>query len=246
MRKLLLLITSVAVVCLTSAFSRHYSQNQRPAAETETATPVEDGVLTAQQKEHSKLYEEPYKSERKIRDVLLEKPGGLTAYRTACIFIPGKPMPSIVSELAEQADAIVTASFVSKFSQITANGTYVFTDYDLRIQEILKSNSGALRTDQIITVTRPGGKVLLYGQTATFTSLAFKPLLPGHRYLMFLTYLPATGAYRAVSHEGTFDITNTTVETLTEGTARGFEKELSAFLASVKVAVSSQKKGGAQ
>jgi hypothetical protein len=49
-------------------------------------------------------------------------------------------MPSIISELAETSDTVVIASFVSKSSQLTSTGTYIFTDYQLRTQEVLKDN----------------------------------------------------------------------------------------------------------
>lgn len=247
MRKLLLFITSIVVVCLISEPTSLQAFQQKPLETEEIATPIEDGVLTEQQKEHSKLYQK-YQSDRRIPDSILKNSGSFSAFRTACPFISQKPLPSIVSELADAADAIVTASFVSKSSQLTTSGTYIFTDYVLRTEEVLKNaGPGALKPETTITVSRPGGKVLLYGEIATYSELAFKPLFPGHRYLLFLKYLPATGAYLAVSHEASFDITDTRVETLTEGSARAFERELSAFITSVKVAVANpQKKGGAQ
>ena len=246
MRKLLLFSTSIVVVCLLSGPVSLHAVQQKPVQPGEDATPVEDGVLTAQQKEHSKLYEKSDQDGPKIRDALLEGSGNFSAYSTACIFLPGKPMPSIVGELAEAADAVVIASFLNKSSQLTSSGTYIFTDYQLRTQEVLKDNgSGKLKPDIIITVTRPGGKVLLFGQTATFTELAFKPLLPGHRYLLFLKYLGATNSYRAVGHEGSFDITNATVESLSEAMARPFEREVSAFITSVRVTIANPSKKGA-
>jgi hypothetical protein len=247
MRKLLLFITSIVVVCLISDSVSLQALQGKHLEPEEIATPVEDGVLTAQQKEHSKLYEK-YQSNRKIRDSILVNSAAFSSFRTACPFISQKPLPSIVSELADAADAVVIASFVSKSSQLTTNGSYIFTDYELRTEEVLKNRgAGALKPETVITVSRPGGKVLLYGHTATYSELAFKSLLPGHRYLLFLKHIPATGAYRPVSHEASFDITNTTVETLTEGSARAFEKELSAFITSVKGAIGNpQKKGRAQ
>ena len=248
MRKLLLFITSIVVVCLSASSVSLQSLQQKPVQAEEVATPIEVGVLSAQQKEHSKLHEDRG-SDRKIAEGIRKHSASFSAHSTACPFISQVPLPSIVSELTGAADAIVMASFVSKSSQLTSNGSYIFTDYELRTEEVLKdSGPGALKPERIITVTRPGGKVLLYGHSATYTELAFKPLLPGHRYLLFLKYLPTTGTYRAVSHEASFDITDTNVETLTEGSARAFEKEVSAFITSVRVAVTDQqqKKGGAQ
>jgi len=238
---------SILVVCLFSGFVSLHSQQQRPSEDNEVATPVIEDELTAQQREHSKLYE-TYERKNKIRDVLMKRQGGLRSFSTACGFISLEPLPDLVTELTQKADAVAIVTFLSKSSQITANGTYIFTDYTLRVDEALKdARTGMLKPESTITVTRPGGKVLLYGQIASHTALTFKPLQPGRRYLLFLTYLPSTGAYRAVNADSSFDITDTRVESLNEGTSRYFEKDLGPFVTSVRQAVAGdRKKGGAQ
>jgi hypothetical protein len=238
---------SILVVCLFSGFVSLRSQQQRPAEDNEVATPVIEDELTPQQREHSKLYE-AYERKEKIRDVLMKRPGGFVSFSTACGFISLKPLPDLVTELTQKADAVVIATFVAKSSQITTNGTSIFTDYALRVDEALKdARTGTLKPESTITVTRPGGKVLLYGQIASYTALTFKPLQPGRRYLLFLSYLPSTGAYRAVNADSSFDITDTRVESLNEGISRYFEKDLGPFVTSVKQAVAKdRKKGGAQ
>ena len=246
MRKFLLLMISILVVCLFSSVVPLHSQQQKPDTYNEVATAVIEDDLTPKQKEHSKLYE-AYKRSEMIRDVLI-KQSELRTFTTACGFISLEPLPPLVMELSGKADAVVIVTFVSKSSQITTNGTYVFTDYELRIEEALKDGrTGTLKPETTITVTRPGGKVLLYGKIASFEMLRFKPLQPGRRYLLFLSYLPSTGAYYAVNADSSFDITDTIVESLNEGISRYFEKDLAPFIISVKQAVASdQKKGGAQ
>ena len=246
MRKLLLLMISILVVCLFSNVVPLHSQQQKPDVYNEVATPVIEDELTPQQKEHSKLYERHQRKE-KIRDVLI-KQNELRSFTISCFAFSLEPLPPLVVELSEKADAVVIVTFVSKSSQITTNGTYVFTDYELRIEEALKdSRTGTLKPETTITVTRPGGKVLLFGKIASFSSSAFKPLEPGRRYLLFLSYLPSTGAYQAVDANSSFDITDTMVESLNEGITRGFHRDLGPFITSVRQAVASgQKKGGAQ
>ena len=247
MRKLLLLMISILVVCLFSSAVPLHSQRQQPEPYNEVATPVIDGELTPQQKEHSKLYE-GFGWTEKIRDVLIKKQSGFAVASTACSFFSLEPLPALVVEQAEKADAVVIATFVSKSSQITTDGKFIFTDYALRVEEALKDNrSATIKTGRTITVTRPGGKVLLFGQTASYISLVFKPLQPGRRYLLFLTYLPSTGAYRDVDGNSSFDITDTRVVSLNEGISRWFEKDLAPFITSVKEAIANDRtKGGAQ
>lgn len=246
MRKLLLFMISILVVCLFSSVVPLHSQQRKPDTDFEVPTPVVEDDLTPQQKEHSKLYE-TYGRKEKIRDVLI-KQNEMRSFTTACGFLSLEPLPPLVTEMAEKADAVVMVTFVSKSSQITTNGTYIFTDYELRIEEALKdARTGTLKPETTITVTRPGGKVLLYGKLASILLLSTKPLLPGRRYLLFLSYLPSTGAYREAHPNGTFDITDTRVENLNEGITRYFERDLAPFITSVKQAVASDRmKGGTQ
>ena len=183
--------------------------------------------------------------DRKIRDAVL-KDGGLERFRISCgAFLD---LPDLITELAEKADAIVIVSFVSKSSQITSDGTDIFTDYDLHTEQILKdANPGALKRDEIITVTRPGGKVLLYGRIAWIFNTAYESLMAGRHYLLFLRYIPATGAYQAVDHASSFDITEARVRTLSSAALRPYPTDPGEFIASVKLAIANnQQKGRTQ
>jgi len=245
MRKFLLLTTTMLVLCLASGFvSLQSQQKETPYWKLEVPTPVEDGVLTERQKEHSKLYHWN-DEDRKIRDAVL-KDGGLERFRISCgAFLD---LPDLITELAEKADAIVIVSFVSKSSQITSDGTDIFTDYDLHMEQILKdANPGALKRDEIITVTRPGGKVLLYGRIAWIFNTAYESLMPGRHYLLFLRYIPATGAYQAVDHASSFDITEARVRTLSSAALRPYPTDPGEFIASGKLAsANNQQKGRTQ
>jgi hypothetical protein len=242
MRKFLLLTTTTLVVCLASGFvSLQSQQKEEPYWKLEVPTPVEDGVLTDRQKEHSKFYK-AWGKPRKIRDAVI-KDGGFESFRIVCgAFLD---LPDLITELSEKADAVVIVSFVSKSSQITSDGTDIFTDYDLRTEQILKDASPvAIKPDGTITVTRPGGKVLLFGRIASVGDSAYESLMPGRRYLLFLSYIPATGAYRAVDHASSFDITEVRVRTLSSAAFRPYATDLGDFIASVKLAIAnSQQKG---
>jgi hypothetical protein len=247
MRKLFLLVISILVVCLFSSVVPLHSQQQKPEVYNEVATPVIEDELTPQQREHSKLYETNNERNEKIRDVLIRQ-SEFVSFHISCFSFSLKPLPPLEVELTEKADAVVIVTFVSKSSQITTNGKNIFTDYELRIEEALKDGrTGTLKPETTITVTRHGGKVLLFGKIARISLSAFKPLEPGRRYLLFLSYLPSTGAYQAVDANSSFDITDTRVENLNEGITRGFERDLAPFITNVRQAVASdQKKGGAQ
>ena len=91
MRKFLLLMISIVVVCLSSGLVSLHSQQQGPSQDNEVATPVIEDELTPQQREHSKLYE-AYGRKDKIRDVLIKGQGGLVSFSTACSFISLEPL----------------------------------------------------------------------------------------------------------------------------------------------------------
>jgi hypothetical protein len=84
MRKLLLSITSVMLVCLISGFITLHSQQQERPWQHEVATPVTEDELTPQQREHSKLYE-LYGGRDKIRDSLLKKQPRWSLQKRPCV-----------------------------------------------------------------------------------------------------------------------------------------------------------------
>src|SRR5918995_999742 len=98
MRKFLLLMISIPVVCLFSSVVPLHSQQQKPDLYNEVATPVIEDDLTPQQKEHSKLYE-AYERKEKIRDELIKRQGGLVSFTTSCGSFSLKPLPPLVTEL---------------------------------------------------------------------------------------------------------------------------------------------------
>ena len=241
MRKLSLLMLIILEVCLIGGSAKLKGQQPEASREFGEATPVEDGVLTPQQLEHSKLYEE-YEFQRKIRDLVL-KFGKWETGRIVCGFLSLVPVPDLIPELTQKSDAIVIATFVSKTSQITARGGAIFTDFELRVEEFLKYNL-AKQPPGTITVTRPGGRVLLFGKSARYLDGAFRPLLPGRRYLLFLTYLPVTGAYRALNSTSSWDITDERVRSLNNATLQGFPPDVYQFIHDVRVATANESQKG--
>lgn len=243
MRKFVIVVTSVVVISLTGVLASLHTHGQKPSVQAEVATPVQEGVLSAQQKEHSKPYDS-YKGSGKISDQVKGKNElTINVLPPLPVLSPRDEQSSEVTEQAEKADAVVIASVVSKSSQITTRGTFIFTDFEVRIEEALSGDSHKLKPQASITVTRPGGKVLLNGQVITFNVESYRPFMPGHRYLLFLKFLPITGTYQAVNQNSSFDISDSKVESLSDAPdAQNFEKDLAAFISSVKVAIAGSQK----
>lgn len=215
-RNLFWVLALACLLTVITAFSTR-THGQKPAPNTkEAATPVVEGEMTPKQIEHSKLYA---KSGQKKK--LSTSHGGTT-------IVVGTPwadestkrnqtFDNYLLEMTCKADTIVVATVKSKASQLTSDGTFIFTDYELSVEDVLKNNPIAyVQNGSEITFTRPGGVVSLTGKTLSVRDKSFKPLEANRSYLLFLTYLPSTGAYKSTSSEGTFEISNNQLSRLTD------------------------------
>ncbi|HEY0322145.1 MAG TPA: hypothetical protein VGC66_14385 [Pyrinomonadaceae bacterium] len=250
MRKqvLLLLASALAIAgTITITSLRGWSQGAS-GSKAEAATPVQQGVMSAQQKEHSKLYKD-YKGNGKLLD-LLNKEENNASNELIITVMPalpelspgGRPSSSeaFLKNLASSADAVVIVTVTNKSSQLTENGSFVFTDYDVAVEEVLKDNgSNNIQSQSSIVVTRPGGRILLEGRVVTARDRVFKPLAIGGRYLLFLKYIPTTGAYHAVNNKGSFELVdNKSVKLLTEAPdAPRIDKDAASFISDVRIAI---------
>ncbi|HEX8176256.1 MAG TPA: hypothetical protein VF543_14160 [Pyrinomonadaceae bacterium] len=254
MRKkgLLFLVSALSiagVVTITSLRSRGQGAS---GSKAEAATPVQQGVMSAQQKEHSKLYKD-YKGNGKLLDLLNKEENNTTNELIITVMPPlpelspgGRPSLSeaFLKNLASNADVVVIGRVTNKSSQLTENGAFVFTDYDLAVEEVLKGNSSNnIQSQSSIAVTRPGGKILLEGRVVTATDRVFKPLAIGGRYLLFLKYIPTTGAYHAVNNKGSFELVdNKSIKLLNEATdAPRVDKDAASFINDVRIAIAADR-----
>ena len=91
----------------------------------------------------------------------------------------------------------------------------VFTDYELKVEEVIKNNASDPITPKTeITVTGPGGKIQLNNRIVEALDLSLPPLIVGERYLLFLKSTSIAGGYKAVNNESRFHLTKDGVETI--------------------------------
>jgi hypothetical protein len=192
------------------------------------ATPVQLGVLTEQQRVHSKLaiyarYEialTGLKGGKKISEAVTNLKGKVyeLCISPGLTELPSAETPSsFFGELASKSDSVIRGMTRRKVSQITDNDSFVFTDYYVVVTEVLKDDSAApLHPQEVIVVTRPGGKVLVEGAVIRATDEGIPPLpLGDHDLLLFLRRVPETGAYTATRYDGTFEVDGPIVKALT-------------------------------
>ena len=183
------------------------------------ATPIKKGVMTKQQKEHSKLLETnpdgakltTLAGQSPARNGLWVKEGpGIPELKTQ-IDPNSNAAPQsqfdVLEGLVSNADLIVVGVVRNKSSQLTESETAIFTDYDIKVDQVLKDSSesrGQPKTN--IVFTHLGGAVSLDGRTISYTPPDELLLWPSGRYLLFLKVIPATGAYQLSSEYGAFQL----------------------------------------
>lgn len=171
------------------------------AADDETPTPVKEGEKTARQKEHGRLYGRRYAKRKRIPDLVLEQ-GDLVIWGPISE-PPGIPVPlhRVLALLTCDSDAVVVGEVKRKDSQLSEAETFIFTDYEVMVGEVLKNNPLSPITEgEEITVVRPGGAVSIKGRTARAHDPEVERLEVNRRYLLYLKHVPATGAYRPADH----------------------------------------------
>lgn len=213
----------------------------------EEPTPIQEGVMTEKQKKRSKLFKgyADVTKGKKLRDLVTEQ-GDVTI---------GKMMPQRIRSssfsldkylqtLACKADVVVIGTIKNKSSQIIEEGTFVFTDYEVTVEEALKNrNGGSIQPDALINVTRIGGAVKLNGHTVRAIDQEQPPLATGERYLLFLTYVAETGSYTSAFYgigEDSFQLRGnklTQVSSLSLPLGGGIATNADSFIANVRRAL---------
>ncbi len=159
-------------------------------------TVIQEGVMTEKQKKHSKIFK-GYKHKAKIKDLIAQKGDVEIRQEVGDARLPRTfNLNNYLQELFCDSDAVVIGKVKSKASQINEDGTFTFTDYEFTSEEVLKNNTASLISpDNNITVTRTGGAVKVNGHIARAIDFRQVPLIVDEHYLLFLRFIPDTGAY---------------------------------------------------
>ena len=185
-------------ILFTTMTNRQEAQD-RSKSEQDDATPIQLGKMSERQRQHANLYQ-GYGTGKKLSD-LVKQHGKANVVRGPALesgnpFAPTVTRGERVGIATCASDAIVTGTVISKESQLTSDGEFVFTDYEVRV-EIVANNQikNSLKMASMISVSRPGGAVSVDGHLVTARDLSNPPLVVGHTYFFFLKNIRATGAY---------------------------------------------------
>lgn len=189
-------------------------QQQQAGKEKDDATPVEEGVMTGRQKKHSRLfkgYAQETPNGKRLRELVAEKGDVSISREVGDQILPSSfSLDRYLRATSCGASAVVLGVVKGKSSQLTDEGTFTFTDYEITVEEVIRDNPAApIQPDAGITVSRPGGAVRLGGHTVSATDASARPLRVGERYLLFLQFIPETGAYKSLvlgTADGSFQL----------------------------------------
>ena len=194
----LLLVLSLVGVPPTWAQGRRGTEGARPEQRDRT-TPLL-AAMTASQRVHSELF--LHITHTRLLDTLESVDSRVTG------MTPGVA-PSLDEFLTApvcSSGAFVVGEISSSHSFPTADGTFLFTEYDFVVSRLLYAGGPAasLRPNQHILVVRPGGRLVVDGVDVHASRGSSPLLLNGIQYALALDYLPSTGAYRGDIDDGTY------------------------------------------
>jgi hypothetical protein len=186
----------------------------------EPATVIQEGIMTEKQRQHSKLFKH---SVQKLLDIAASRLGDVEVEEDTgySLVLPStsQKFPVFQSALCN-ADAVVVGTIMSKSSQLTDEGNFIFTDHGVTVDELIKNNASApILPATTITTTRDGGVVELNNRILSAKREDFVPPLVGKQYLLFLRFIPETGSYLMYGN-GTFQIESGNLTALGPGAAR--------------------------
>lgn len=176
--------------------------------EKDEPTLVQKGQVTEKEREYSKEYKKmySYRKGRKLSELSeLGKRRGYTQEAGISIGLPLVPTignSSVVTaseflrNLSCDADAVVVGVVMGKKAHLTEDETFVYTEYDFSVEDILKNNStSAIAVNGDIQITRPGGLIKLENQVIRVEDKSYPPLEIKKKYLLFLKFIPSANGY---------------------------------------------------
>lgn len=218
-RIIVVLIVGVIVLGAAVAFPRlqGQSQDRTEKAQAEEATRIHEGQMTEKQRQHAKLFKH---SGRKLRDIGAGQTGEFTVEESSGLVIrlpETTPRPPVFQSAVCNADAVLVGTINNKSSQLTEEGNFIFTDYEITVEEVIKDNAAVpIQKDDTIVATRDGGAIRLDNRILRAKRDDFDPPLVGQRYLLFLRFIPVTGSYLTYGN-GTFQLKDQNILALGPG-----------------------------
>jgi hypothetical protein len=147
---------------------------------------------------------------------------------------------------ASVSTAIVTATVMSGECFVTSDHSFVYTDYQLKIDEVLKADLGAdLRPGALVTGARPGGAVHFpSGHTTKYVYRGYGFPMIGSRYVLFLRRdIPDLPEYEIIFGSG-YEIKTDRVYSLDDMNVQYNDMSFPIFISTVRQAIATSQNRG--
>jgi hypothetical protein len=229
-KKLTIISVSLLLIFLIATFATLRQQAQdKSLLQKDEPTVVQTGQITEKGREYSKEIKKlnPDRKGHKLSELSeIGKRKGNKQEVGISLGVPDYPTIGssspitgleFLSNLSCKADAVVIGIVQNKSAHLTEDETFVYTEYEFLINDVLKNNTRSpIEVNGSIQITRPGGLIKLDNQIIRVVDQLYEPLQTKKEYLLFLNYIPAANGYIVSSAEGDFLIEDNSLKTLSK------------------------------
>lgn len=118
---------------------------------------------------------------------------------------PPRSARQFLAAVACSADAVLLGTAGGGTSHPTADGEFLFTNYEFRVIEGVRMNPGlSVRPGLTLQVVRAGGQVTVGAADVRAQHLSFPPLERGKQYVLMLKHVPQFGTFVSNDSSGQF------------------------------------------
>lgn len=226
-KKLTIISVSLLPLFLAATFAAFRQQAQdKSSHKKDESTVVQRGQFTAEERAYSKEYNKRYSNFHDLQlDRLIEagkhnksqivhKNIGLP-FNAHFPYLGQKSPIKFLMNLSCKSDAVVVGSIESKAAHLIENETFIYTQYEFWVEDVVKNNpASSITVNEIIQVTRPGGLIKINDQLIQAEDRKYAPLEANKKYLLFLKFVPAAKGYMVADADADFVLEGDSFKTI--------------------------------
>lgn len=212
-----------AIVFLTFKFSSQEAQSNNPQQE---ATVVHKGQVTGKERAYSREFKRLYAHGKRDKINANTKKDNVVEEIVSFVgeyegfYLPNARIVTSTEFLGNvscQSDAVVIGLVKSKSSHLSEDETFIFTQYEISVQDVLKNNiDSPIEVNNTIEIVRPGGLIELDKQRFRMEDLSYLPLQKNKKYLLFLKFNSSANGYTSFTPKGDFLLENSSFKSLSK------------------------------
>jgi hypothetical protein len=112
----------------------------------------------------------------------------------------------IVNDLTCKSDLVLIGRPSTKVAHLSADESFIYTEYKVRIEDVVLRINSKLPVGDVIKLAWPGGKIRLENRTIEATDFSYSQLRTDAIYLLFLSEVPDAKGYLPVGVESAYEI----------------------------------------